>query len=443
MSENPEGLYTEASTNVLRHIAPRSVAVNKLHTEPERAIEITDLIINNSFSSAADIAGAKYLQGLIYLQRRDYHVSNMKFEDVISNPPAAIGEDLRALALNILSIPRILPGGEEELRRAFILHLGVKGDPDPSDLVDLGNAFLRQHNNVLAACSFELAIDKLNSVITLNPRSAAAYVNLGYAYKQRKSVKDNCSFPEVPLLDGIAGLLVQQPSIFSLIELGMQHNSNSKQPSSLYRQALQYKPYSGMLHYILGRELFEMAEDENDTATTKTLMDDAEKELKEAVSLNPKNVNALEFLSYALYSNGQQVEASSVFRQAIAERTKAMDGDPVNPVAYRKLGILHYANGEFSEADNNLSKAIDIDSEYVSAYFNRGLSQFSHGNYRNAVNDFQKSLSVDNDGYVMLWYYLARVRSDKAAQIEARKELRNASGRIRKSRDGHLPLSNC
>ena len=44
----------------------------------------------------------------------------------------------------------------------------------------------------------------------------------------------------------------------------------------------------------------------------------------------------------------------------------------------------------------------------------------------------------------MLWYYLARVRSDKAAQIEARKEFEECEWQDCASREnGHLPLSNC
>jgi serine/threonine-protein kinase len=68
---------------------------------------------------------------------------------------------------------------------------------------------------------------------------------------------------------------------------------------------------------------------------------------------------------------------------------RAIDLDPVSPVLYRDLGIVHYLHGEFLEAERALNEAERLDPGFRGSLFWRGRTFAELGRLEDALEMFQ------------------------------------------------------
>ncbi len=197
--------------------------------------------------------------------------------------------------------------------------------------------------------------------------------------------------------------------LFLLFFFGCQSSSNKilKDPFYLYRL--------GVLHFQEGH------------------LEDAEKNLKESVHLNPKNSAALNALGLVYLTMGKYEDAKFYLNEAIkitpsysdafnnlgvvylqtndlqkAEEcfNKAKDDTVYSlmPNVWLNLGIVKEKQKKFEEAISFFIEAIKKKEDYPIAYLHRGMAYQELGKYNEAFEDFKKYNELVKDEPVGLYH---------------------------------------
>jgi len=82
--------------------------------------------------------------------------------------------------------------------------------------------------------------------------------------------------------------------------------------------------------------------------------------------------------------------------KALSDFNEALTINPRNVNAYNHRGFLHHRQGNFSDAISDFSKAIDLDAENVLNFYNRGMAFLRLGDKAKACPDFHKACSKGN-----------------------------------------------
>jgi TolB-like protein/Tfp pilus assembly protein PilF len=143
---------------------------------------------------------------------------------------------------------------------------------------------------------------------------------------------------------------------------------------------------------------------------------DAEKELTRAIKLRPDYATGHQFYAYYLTAIGD-------LTGAIAERKRALELDPVNPLLTSALGEAFYQNRQFDLTIEQNSKSLTFDPTYAIALVNIGRAYELKGMHPQAREAFEKILAVaPNDPAVLSLIgheYAVSGDTPKAAQIIA------------------------
>ncbi len=78
--------------------------------------------------------------------------------------------------------------------------------------------------------------------------------------------------------------------------------------------------------------------------------------------------------------------------KAIAEFSRAIELDPLDPMAYVNRGNAQADNGEFGKAMADYAKALELNPRCSHAYANRGWRWYERGDFDNAIADFTKAV---------------------------------------------------
>jgi TolB-like protein/DNA-binding winged helix-turn-helix (wHTH) protein/Tfp pilus assembly protein PilF len=114
----------------------------------------------------------------------------------------------------------------------------------------------------------------------------------------------------------------------------------------------------------------------------------AEKELNYALELNPGDMRALDYHSYYLLEIGRTDEA-------IAEKKRVLQHDPMRVISNAELGLYFYQAGRTDEAIEQLQKTLELDPNYAPTHARLGMAYRKKGQYEHAVTEMQKALSLD------------------------------------------------
>ena len=121
----------------------------------------------------------------------------------------------------------------------------------------------------------------------------------------------------------------------------------------------------------------------------------ADREFRRALELRPGYATGHQFYAYSLTVMGRLSEA-------IEERKKAVDLDPVNPLMASALGEAYYHAREFDRTIEQNQRALQLDSTHVIALVNIGRAYQQKGMHAQAQAAFQKILSVAPDDPAVL-----------------------------------------
>lgn len=122
---------------------------------------------------------------------------------------------------------------------------------------------------------------------------------------------------------------------------------------------------------------------------------EAGKEFALALHLHPDYATGHQFYAYYLTAIGD-------LSGAIAERKRALELEPLNPLLSTALGEAFYQNHEFDRAIEHNARSLELDPSYAVALVNIGRAYEMKGMHPQARDAFQKILSVAPDDPALL-----------------------------------------
>ena len=149
-------------------------------------------------------------------------------------------------------------------------------------------------------------------------------------------------------------------------------------------------------------------------------LDDAERVLRRAISLAPRDPGAYVNLGNVALDRGRPAEAEAWYREALA-RDRRM------PDVWYNLGILLTRQGKPGEAMDAYRSAIAADGTFTSARVNLALVQYGSGDAQGALATLDEALRVDPGGVSALAnraVIRAALRRDEEALADARQAVR-------------------
>lgn len=111
--------------------------------------------------------------------------------------------------------------------------------------------------------------------------------------------------------------------------------------------------------------------------------------------------------------------------------TMIRSGRETMAVQFYNRGIAWRRRGDNDNAIADYTEAIRLNPNHVSAFKNRGHAYFYAANFGAAASDFARNLQEKpDDGYSVMWLYLARARSGSQ---NASKELETNAAQLKQS----------
>lgn len=163
-------------------------------------------------------------------------------------------------------------------------------------------------------------------------------------------------------------------------DLAVDHLTKRQTAQALreFLAALEYQPEDPWIHLGLG-----------ECYRRKSLYDDAERHLLEALRLKPYFQTAKLNLS-ALYAHQERWDDSAVWAQKLVE-------DPTYPApwrAYNNLGWAYLKAGKLPEARAALTSALEYDANFWPAHLNLGILEAEAGRKLDAIHHFEQVVAA-------------------------------------------------
>jgi len=150
----------------------------------------------------------------------------------------------------------------------------------------------------------------------------------------------------------------------------------------------------------------------------------AEKEFKEAISINPNYPPAHHF--YADY-----LKAMGRFDEALKEIEKAQELDPLSLAINTGVGHVLYLSGQYDEAIEQYKKAVDLDPDFMITHVWFGRPYLEKGMFTEAISELETAVKLSGESTLalaMLGHGLASAgRKEEAMQIIVKLEERSQS----------------
>lgn len=185
---------------------------------------------------------------------------------------------------------------------------------------------------------YDDAIAELKYIIGREPKNISAFLHLAYIYTQLKQEDE-----AIRIYDEILSFEKERPEVYVYYANGLIQMKDYQKAEAVLRDAIPRFPENDDL-------LFNLA-----VVCEKTgRFDDMVTHLQKAITLNPKNSEALNYLGYSFADrNVRLVEAEDLIRRALELR-------PDSPYYIDSLGWVYYRRGEYGKALEHIQKAIGI-----------------------------------------------------------------------------------
>ena len=217
---------------------------------------------------------------------------------------------------------------------------------------------------------YDEAIDELKKILSLDPKNLNAFLNLAFIYTKKNQLTDAAK-----VYDEILTFDQGKPEIFS--QLG-----------NIYVQMKDYKKAGEVLSK--GLQLFK---DNDDLYFTIAVLyektdrfDDMVAALNNAIRINPKHADALNYLGYSYADKGIHL------KEALSLIQRAYDLKPDNGYILDSLGWVYYKLGKYQEALKYLNNAIQSVNDDPVLFEHIGDVNEAMGNDKAALDAWEKSL---------------------------------------------------
>ncbi|MDY6838335.1 MAG: tetratricopeptide repeat protein [Thermodesulfobacteriota bacterium] len=247
-----------------------------------------------------------------------------------------------------------------------------------------------------------------SDVLSKNPQSARAHLNLGVAFMAQDKVDEAISHYRKALKikpyyvrthNNLAVALREKGNLDEAIShyhialrirpkyvdahnnlaLALREKGQLDEAISHYRKALRIRPTLAEAHNNLGIALRE-----------KGQLDEAISHYRKALALDPDLTDAHHHLAVALTCQGRQEEAVAHFSQALRMM-------PNDPETHNMLGNTLAQQGRLKEAAVHFKKALEIRKDYAEAHNNLALVLEKSGKADEAVSHYQIALKIEPD----------------------------------------------
>ncbi len=195
------------------------------------------------------------------------------------------------------------------------------------------------------------------------------------------------------------------------------------------RQAVQINPYRDNYHLALASLAFSIADSiaakgkdmtKDDQTTLQQLLDFSIKEAKNAITIDPANVDNWYNLA-ALYRNVAGL-IQNAGDWAVATYQQAILLDPVNPILRMDLGGLYYLASDFESAASYFREAVGLKGDLANAHFNLAYAYRQKNLIPAAYNEMAyvtRLVPADSPDYKRAFDDLETLRKMLPADVQA------------------------
>ncbi|MDX1585109.1 MAG: protein kinase [Balneolaceae bacterium] len=302
-----------------------------------------------------------------------------KIIDVPSNDLASLQIKAVEALLEMLNIEE-----DEELLDA--IRRGDPTQPGASEFYIRGRAYLQR---TLTGENIENAINSFKKAIALDPDFALAHAALGESYLIRyNKFQDHSDVVEAEKqVKKALDIDDELPAV--KLTMGIVHLTAGELEKAIeqFNDAITLEPKYVEAYLSLAKAFEEQDRYEK-----------AEETYKKAISLQPDFYRGYNQLGSFYLNHGQYQKAIEQFLH-VAELT------PDNPHIYSNLGVYFMLLGQAEQATQNFKKSLSIDTTYA-AVSNFGSLMFNQGQYSEAVHLYRKALQLSPNDY-RIWGNLA------------------------------------
>ena len=163
-------------------------------------------------------------------------------------------------------------------------------------------------------------------------------------------------------------------------------------------------------------------------------LDEAIKEFKKAIDLDPKSAHAHDNLA-TVYGE------KKLYRDALREYLTALELEPDSPTAHYNLACFLATHGQEMAVDQ-YKEAIELDPEYPDAHLNLGMTYADMDKREDAVTEFKAAIELDPLD-PLAHHELAAMLMDEGDYRAAISQLNEVVRLDAENFEGHLDLGIC
>jgi lipoprotein NlpI len=115
---------------------------------------------------------------------------------------------------------------------------------------------------------------------------------------------------------------------------------------------------------------------------------------------------------------GNVLQAEGSLAGALESYNRAIQADPKYGSAYINRSSVYTLGGDHDHAIADAVKAVELEPKASDYLRHLGLARFNKGHFKEAATDLLRSIEQQDDGYAMLFRYLARSRAGASASSE-------------------------
>lgn len=254
---------------------------------------------------------------------------------------------------------------------AGILASSLKYSDNASHRTNLAIAYLRQN-------LFDKALSEAQAAVSLDPKHVGAHYILGNIHYSKEDYK--AALPEIEFVFSSA------PDFEIARALGLTY-LNLKQPERARLHFEKMRVSAGKENadlHILFAKLYERT----------NYHDDAERELKRALAVDPGKPKVNFYLGYLLLQNG----GTERMAEAGASFEKELKLNPNDFYSSFFAGVVATSQHEHQKAVGFLQKAIDLNSRNGEAYLYLAQSQIELGSLADAEKNLRRAVELESNG---------------------------------------------
>lgn len=263
--------------------------------------------------------------------------------------------------------------------------LKSKEDTTYKMLLDSGNIYMDSSD-------FKEALIKYNAAIKLRP-------DIYYGYYSRAILKHNMSLyldaicdidKAIKLKNDEAELYYLKGEIYDYWNEKERYNNNSKalidEAIKNYKKAVSVNPNNSEYHKKLGIVL-----------KTKSLeYEEASKEFTKAILIDSSDIELFILRSDVYYNMAELGNNKKYYELAVSDFNKVIEKTPDSDEILYKRGHLKYLFGDYFGAINDFTKILSIKQNDDIVYLIRSEAKLKLGDYDGALNDCNQSIKYNS-----------------------------------------------